>query len=278
MPPRVAILPPVPVPYREPLFRGAGRARPCGAARDLPRRQPARLGSASGLVPRARRLFERGAAGLAARAARAQPADRAARARAARSARARPDCVVSWEYGPATLRALAWARRRARAAARVQRAHPLERRRAVGAAAALAPRCSRRASTASSWRAPRAWSACGRWACDPERVEVALQSADLSGPPRAAGRRGAPAPDGPVRVLAVGRLVPDKNLDVLIDAFAQAGFGEGEAELEIRGSGPLEARAARAGAAAGRAAAASRPRRAGGARRRSTAAPTCSRW
>jgi GalNAc-alpha-(1->4)-GalNAc-alpha-(1->3)-diNAcBac-PP-undecaprenol alpha-1,4-N-acetyl-D-galactosaminyltransferase len=43
-----------------------------------------------------------------------------------------------------------------------------------------------------------------------------------------------------VRVMAVGRLVADKNLDVLIDAFAEAGFAEGEAELEIRGAGPLE--------------------------------------
>ena len=43
-----------------------------------------------------------------------------------------------------------------------------------------------------------------------------------------------------MRVLAVGRLVPDKGLDVLVDAFAQAGFGEGEAELELRGAGPLE--------------------------------------
>ena len=43
-----------------------------------------------------------------------------------------------------------------------------------------------------------------------------------------------------MRVLAVGRLVADKNLDVLIDAFAEAGFAEGEAELEIRGTGPLE--------------------------------------
>jgi glycosyltransferase involved in cell wall biosynthesis len=46
---------------------------------------------------------------------------------------------------------------------------------------------------------------------------------------------------GPVRVLAVGRLVRDKDLDVLIEAFAEAGFAEGEAELEIRGGGPLEA-------------------------------------
>jgi glycosyltransferase involved in cell wall biosynthesis len=44
---------------------------------------------------------------------------------------------------------------------------------------------------------------------------------------------------GPVRILAVGRLVPDKNLERLISAFAEAGFAGGEAELEIRGTGPL---------------------------------------
>ena len=69
----------------------------------------------------------------------------------------------------------------------------------------------------------------------PERIEVALQSADLEELRAARGR-----PDGPVRVLFVGRLVADKNVDVLITAFAQAGFEVGEAELEIRGTGPLE--------------------------------------
>jgi glycosyltransferase involved in cell wall biosynthesis len=44
-----------------------------------------------------------------------------------------------------------------------------------------------------------------------------------------------------VRILVVGRLVPDKNLGLLIDAFSDAGLAEGEAELEIRGGGPLEA-------------------------------------
>jgi glycosyltransferase involved in cell wall biosynthesis len=43
-----------------------------------------------------------------------------------------------------------------------------------------------------------------------------------------------------VRVLSVGRLVADKNLDGLIAAFAEAGFADGEAELELRGAGPLE--------------------------------------
>jgi glycosyltransferase involved in cell wall biosynthesis len=74
----------------------------------------------------------------------------------------------------------------------------------------------------------------------PSRVEVALQSADLEGLGGAAQGRRVHPPGGPVRVLAVGRLVADKNLDVLIEAFAEAGFGDGEAVLEIRGTGPLE--------------------------------------
>jgi glycosyltransferase involved in cell wall biosynthesis len=74
-------------------------------------------------------------------------------------------------------------------------------------------------------------------------VEVALQSADLEAvrEPLGAGAPGAREPGGPVRVLAVGRLVPDKNLEALIRAFAEAGFAEGEVELELWGSGPLEA-------------------------------------
>jgi glycosyltransferase involved in cell wall biosynthesis len=48
--------------------------------------------------------------------------------------------------------------------------------------------------------------------------------------------RGSP----PLRILAVGRLVPDKNLALLIEAFAAGGFSEGEAELELCGTGPLE--------------------------------------
>ena len=79
---------------------------------------------------------------------------------------------------------------------------------------------------------------------DPARAEVALQSADLERIRRGAGRRSA---GGPVRILAVGRLVPDKNLDGLIRAFAEAGFGDGEAELELRGIGPLAGELARAG-------------------------------
>jgi len=66
-------------------------------------------------------------------------------------------------------------------------------------------------------------------------VEVALQSVDL-----AALRPASAEADGPVRIVSVGRLVADKNLGGLIAAFAEAGFADAEAELEIRGTGPLE--------------------------------------
>jgi glycosyltransferase involved in cell wall biosynthesis len=149
---------------------------------------------------------------------------------------AAPDCVVSWEYGAATMVALAWARRR-RAPVLVfseltpwsdAALSPLQRR----VHRLLAPRVAG-FIVAGSQGVERLRTL----GVDPARVEVALQSVDLSGLP--AAERG-PAAGRPVRILAVGRLVPDKDLDVLIDAFAQAGFAEGEAELEIRGGGPLE--------------------------------------
>ena len=44
-----------------------------------------------------------------------------------------------------------------------------------------------------------------------------------------------------MRVLTVGRLVPDKNVGGLIEAFAHAGLSAAEAELQVVGTGPLEA-------------------------------------
>jgi hypothetical protein len=170
--------------------------------------------------------------------------------------RSRADCVVSWEFGPATLRALAWGRRRgvpvlvfseltgwsdAGLTALQRRVHR-----------ALAPRVDGFV-VASSQGAVRLRG----MGIEEERIEVAVQSADVAGlQESAAAGRPAGGPDAsavPVRVLAVGRLVPDKNLVALIAAFAEAGFEAGEAELEIRGSGPLEpelrAQAERLGAA-----------------------------
>jgi GalNAc-alpha-(1->4)-GalNAc-alpha-(1->3)-diNAcBac-PP-undecaprenol alpha-1,4-N-acetyl-D-galactosaminyltransferase len=248
VPPRVAILPPVPVPYREPLFRSlAERGRVDPQVIYLSASQPGWDQPAawfpvshdypSELLPAwQRRRRGRSPVTLPLGVARTLSATT-------------PDCVVSWEYGPATVRALAWARRRrvpllvfseltpwsdAALSPLQLRVHRL-----------LAPRVA--GFIVASSQGVERLRALG---VDPKRVEVALQSADLSGLGAAARAVGAPGPGAdapgpdagrPVRILAVGRLVPDKDLDVLIDAFARAGFAEGEAELEIRGSGPLEA-------------------------------------
>ena len=229
-------MPPVPAPYREPLFRalaGRGRVRPhvlyltasqpgwdqphgwfaAGegyASEILGAWQRARPGRSPLMLPR----------GIGAALARLDPA-----------------CVVSWEYGPATWAALAWCRRRGRPlvifseltqwshaelSAGRRRVHRLLVPRAAGFIVASTQGVARLVVLG----VPR------------ERVEVALQSADLEPLRRLARERrewGAP-----VRVLAVGRLVPDKNLATLVEAFAEAGFRPGEAELELRGTGPLE--------------------------------------
>ena len=236
MPPRVAILAPVPVPYREPLFRRLARRgrvdphviylsasqpgwdQPAGwfpVSHDYP----------SELLPAWQRSRRgRSPVTLALGVARALSA-------------AIPNCVVSWEYGPATMRALAWTRRRGVPLLVFSELtpwsdavlSPLQRR----VHRLLAPRAAG-FIVAGSQGVERLRG----MGVDPSRVEVALQSADL-GQLEEVAREGQGA--RPVRILAVGRLVPDKDLDVLIDAFAQAGFADAEAELEIRGSGPLEA-------------------------------------
>jgi glycosyltransferase involved in cell wall biosynthesis len=233
VPPRVAILPPVPVPYREPLFRSLaerGRVHPhviyLSASQpgwDQPAAWfPVSHDYPSELLPAWQRS-RRGRSPVTLPLGVARTLSAAA-----------PDCVVSWEYGPATLRALWWARRRRVPLLVFSELTPWSD-------AALAP-LQRRVHRVLAPRAAGFIVASSQGVerlrglgVDPKRVEVALQSADLSGLGAAAGA------GGPVRFLAVGRLVPDKDLGVLIDAFAEAGFAEGEAELEIRGSGPLEA-------------------------------------
>ncbi|MFN2617245.1 MAG: glycosyltransferase family 4 protein [Thermoleophilaceae bacterium] len=228
-------MPPVPVPYREPLFAGLaerGRLSPrviyLSAAqpgwdqrRDwfpehhgyessiLRAHQRARPGRTPVLVPRGLGRALRGVD---------------------------PACVVCWEFGAATLRALAWCRRRRRPlviftevtlhgeaelSAAQRRVH---RRLAPGAAGFIAASSAARRRLVSL-------------GVDPALVEVSLQSAELErfrSAPRAAdgGQR-------PLRVLAVGRLVPDKNLGALIEGFARAGLAD-RAELELCGAGPLE--------------------------------------
>jgi glycosyltransferase involved in cell wall biosynthesis len=249
--PRVAILSPVPVPYREPLFRAlSARDRVDPHVIYLSASQPgwdqasswfaAPEGYPSEVLP----SWQRPRPG--------RSPITVARGIGRALGRIRPDCVVSTEYGPATWRALAWARPRrvpvvvvseltpwahADLPSLQQRLHRLIARQAAGFLVTSSQGVERLRGLG----------------VDPARVEVALQHADL-GPIEAAARAGGERDGGPVRVLAVGRLVRDKALDLLIDAFAAAGFAAGEAELELRGTGPLEAelraRAERRGVAA----------------------------
>jgi glycosyltransferase involved in cell wall biosynthesis len=153
--------------------------------------------------------------------------------------RADPEVVVTSEYGPATWRALAWSRRRGRRVVIMSELTPWSDpmlsvlQRLVHRL--LAPRVdgfvvfsSQGAERLERMGVPR------------ERIEVSIQSADLEPVRAVAAERRAGARSGPVRVLSVGRLVPDKNLVALVEAFAEAGFAEGEAELELCGAGPLD--------------------------------------
>jgi glycosyltransferase involved in cell wall biosynthesis len=235
VPPRVAILPPVPVPYREPLFRTlAERARIEPRVIYLAASQPGWDQPAGWFA---------GPEGYPSESLSARQLTRPGRSPisvphgiGAALGRFDPECVVSWEFGPASWRALAWCRRHRRPLLAFSELTPwsdlelsaLQRR----IHRLLAPRFA--GFIAASTQARARLLALG---VDPARIEVALQSADLErldGAVREQARR-------PVRVLAVGRLVPDKNLRTLIEAFAEGGFDDGEAELELRGTGPLEA-------------------------------------
>lgn len=245
MPPNVTILPPVPVPYREPLFRAlADRGHVIPHVVYLAASQPgwdqpeSWFSDAEGYRSDVLRSWQRPRPG---RTPITVP-----RGIGRALTGARPDCVVSWEYGPATIRALAWSRRHGVPLVIFSELTPWSDARLSGLQLkvhrALAPRAAG-FIVASSQGVERL----RRMGIGEDRVEVALQNADLQDirPGETAG--------GPLRILAVGRLVPDKNLDKLITAFAEADFRDGEAELELHGTGPLagelQALARRLGAA-----------------------------
>lgn len=231
---RCAVLPPVAVPYREPLFILLGQSpalalrvvyqsegqpgwdQPAGwfshvhayDAVTLGSRQRARPGRTPVVMPRGLgRALEDFAA----------------------------EVVVSWEYGPTTLRALAWCLRRRRPLVIFSELPPPADPELTAAQLRLHRLLVRRAAgfVVASSAARRRLLALG---VPPHAVEVSLQSADLE--PFAAAAGSVPA-KGPVRLLYVGRLVEDKNLRRLVRALA--GLRPGEAELVACGSGPLEA-------------------------------------
>jgi glycosyltransferase involved in cell wall biosynthesis len=235
VPPRAAILPPVPVPYREPLFRAlAERGRVVPYVVYLAASQPSWdqpgdwFSEARGYGSEILSSWQRGRPG---RTPLVVP-----RGIGRALTRVRPDAVITWEYGPATMRVLAWARRRRVPVVIFSELTPWSDEGLSGLQLFVHRRLAPRADgfvVASSQGVERL----RRLGVDPGRVEVALQSVDPAGLGSGASCSGG----GPVRILALGRLVPDKNMAGLISAFASAGFDAGEAELEIRGVGPLEA-------------------------------------
>jgi len=237
VPPRVAILSPVPVPYREPLFRALaerGRVGPhviyLSASQGGWDQAASWFPEPSGYPSEVLRSWQRRRPGRS-------PVT-VARGIGRALGRVRPDVVVSTEYGPATMRALAWALPRRVPVVVVSELTPWSDAALSGARRRLHARLARLASgfIVTSSQGVERLRALG---VDPARVEVALQHADLEPIEAAAGAADGDR-NGPVRVLAVGRLVPDKSLDTLIDALAAAELADGEVELELRGSGPLE--------------------------------------
>jgi glycosyltransferase involved in cell wall biosynthesis len=234
---RCAVVPPAPVPYREPLFRAladrpelelrviyqAAASAGWNQAQDwFPHHHPydavhlgalqrRRAGRTPVVWPRG---LERALRGFG------------------------PDVVVVWEYGPAALRAWAWCRRRRIPLVIFSEVTRWAEEDLPGLQLRLHRWLAARAQgfIAASSAAQARLLGLG---VAPDAVEVSLQSFDGE-PIRAAAARAAPSDGGPVRVLTVGRLVPDKNLRGLIEAFARAA-PTGEAELQVVGTGPLEA-------------------------------------
>ena len=236
MPVRCAILPPVPVPYREPLFaRLAERGRVTPRVIYLAGGQPGWDQPPDWFA--ARGGYEREVLSSWQRRRAGRTPLMLARGLGAALRRARPDVVVSHEYGPATLRAMAWCRRTRTPQLLMSEltpwSDPMLSALQLRLHRLVAPRVE--GFVVFSSQGVERLRGLG---VDPRRVEVSVQSADLE--PFLAVARERTDAARPVRVLTVGRLVPDKNLASLIEAFAACGFAAGEAELELLGTGPLE--------------------------------------
>jgi glycosyltransferase involved in cell wall biosynthesis len=231
---RCAIVPPAPAPYREPLFRALGERD------DLEIRvvyqsagQPSWNVAAEWFAlehhyPATHlRSWQRGRPG---RTPIVWPR-RLERALSEFGA----DCVVVSEYGPAALRALAWARRHRRAFA-VLTEVTVDMEQALSSPQLRLHRAIARAADAVIAVSSAARARLLQFGVAPDRIAVALQSADLA-PIRAAVTPRSPS-RGALTVLSVGRLVPDKNFACLLEAAAR--LPGRPLQLQIAGGGPLE--------------------------------------
>ncbi|SEH11650.1 glycosyltransferase family 4 protein [Thermoleophilum album] len=230
---RCAFVLPIPVPYREPLFAllaARGRVEPhvvYARARQRTWQQP------DAWFPRPRgyqartlngvELPRRGPTPLTVPRGLQRTLDEIA-----------PDCVVSSEFGPLTWASIAWCRRRRRPWLVFSEVTEASERVLSAPQRALQRLIARHAAglLAASGRARRRLLAAG---VPPERVAVVLQAADLDAYERVAHVRREPL-GRPLRVVSVGRLVPEKRHDLAIEAVARA---RASLTLEIVGDGPL---------------------------------------
>jgi glycosyltransferase involved in cell wall biosynthesis len=238
---RCAVIPPAPVPYREPLFAGLA-ARPSTTLRVMYQAgRPAGWDQAGSWFPDRHaydalhlQAFQRERVG-GTPVVWPRGLERALRSFG-------PRVVVVWEYGPAALRTWAWCARRGIPFVIFSENTPAIDERLPPAQLRLHRWLAARATgfIAASSAARARFVGLGVAA---DAVEVSLQSFDPE-PIRAAVEQGggsrASSGDGPVRFLTVARLVPDKNVGGLIEAFARSGLTDEEAELHIAGTGPLE--------------------------------------
>lgn len=239
---RCAVVPPAPVPYREPLFAGLA-ARPSVEQRVIYQAgRPAGWDQAQGWFPD-RHAYDAVHLDAFQRERRGGTPIVWPRGLERALSDFRPTVVVAWEYGPTALRAWAWCARRRVPLVLFSENTPWIEERLPAAQLRLHRWLAGRAKgfIAASSAARERFLALG---AAPDAVEVSLQSFDPD-PIRSAGaapiRAAQPVGhDGPVRLLTVARLVPDKNVGGLIEAFARAGLTPHEAELHIAGSGPLE--------------------------------------
>ncbi|HEX3762914.1 MAG TPA: glycosyltransferase family 4 protein, partial [Kofleriaceae bacterium] len=235
---RVAILPPAPAAYREPLFEALA-ARPDIELRVIYQsRAPASWEGAPGFFPtehpypaehlRARQRARPGRSPIVV------PAGVEAALRAFD-----PDCVIAVEYGAASLRALAWARLHRRGFVIFSDCTPLIDPLLSPGQLALHRLLARHADQmiAVSTAGRRRLEAFG---VAPERISLAPQQGDLA-PIRAAaaaargGNRGSDR--GQLVLASAGRLVPDKNFGALIEATARADPAGDTLRLRIAGTG-----------------------------------------
>jgi glycosyltransferase involved in cell wall biosynthesis len=228
---RVAIVPPTPTPYREPLFEQLSRRfeltviyqsshEPGWDApvewfpfehpypfEHLPSWQRRRAGRTPIVWPR----------GLERALDRSDPA-----------------CVVAWEYGPASLRVFRWCRRRRRRFV-IFTECTTEIDRLLGSVQLHLHRWLARRADALIVASSQARERLRSFGVADERIALGIQSADVTPFRAVAPSRG----ERPLTILTVGRLVPDKNVATLLEAWAQARVSPEEGRLEIVGTGFL---------------------------------------